>query len=228
MVNVIFTPCKIKEWTGRYSRIEGDSSVFRVKSKKLIITSYRDYTKTLYEAKAMSAVNELIKAVIAGKRHLGGDSGGSFLINEFGQVLVPASDGSGRRVIVGEVKGTLMFHDPLTGKQIDLSDSKNLKPGDAWDRPYVGMPYNLDKASRIYFWRATSTGGSREDLPDTDGELISRLRGIRRTGAVRFVVNPYGLVLTKRPKNEVWNHEEEWEPVYVGNIRPQYWFKKEV
>lgn len=232
MGKITFTPCEIEEWTGRYSRVEGAGSVFRVKtvggSKKLIITSVRDYTKAICEAQISPAVNEVIEAVIAGKRALGGDAGGSFLINEFGQVLVPASDGSGQRVIVGELKGTILFDDPLTGKHIDLSDCKKLKSGDAWDRPYIGIPYNLSKASRIYFWRDTAAGGSSEYLPDDDEELVSRLRAVRRYGAVRFIVNPYGLVLTKRPKSEAWDREEEWEPVFIGNIKQQCWFKKEV
>lgn len=232
MGNIIFTPFEIKAWRGRYGRVEGSGSVFIVKtvggSKKLIITSIRDYTKTICEAQTLPAVNELIQAVIAGKRALGGDAGGSFLINEFGQVLVPASDGSGQRVIVGEINGTILFDDPLTGKHIDLSDCRKLMSGDAWNRPYVGIPYNLSKASHIYFWRVASSGSSSEYMPDDDDELVSKLRTIRRSGAVRFVVNPYGLVLTKRPKNQAWDREEEWEPVYVGNINPQCWFKKEV
>ncbi len=203
MGNIIFTPCKIKKWIGRYGRVEGSVSVFHVKtvggSKKLIITSVKDYTKAICEAQTLPAVNELIKAVIAGKKALGGDAGGSFQVNEFGQVLVPASDGSGQRVIVGEIKGTILFDDPLTGKHIDLSDCTKLKSGDAWDRPYVGIPYNLSKASRIYFWRTMSTGSSSEYLPTDDDELVSKLRAIRRFGAVRFIVNPYGLVLTKKP-----------------------------
>lgn len=231
MGNLTFTPCKIKEWTGRYARVEGYASVFRVKTidgrKKIIITSVSDYTKAICEAQMSPALNEVIKAVIAGKRALGGDAGGSFLINEFGQILVPASDGSGRRVIVGELNGTILFDDPLTGKQIDLSDCNKLKSGDVWDRPYVGIPYNLSKASRIYFWRVNSDGGSSEYLPDNDKELVSRLRAVRRYGAVRFIVNPYGLVLTKRYKNDAWGREEEWETVFVGKINPQYWFVKE-
>ena len=232
MENAIFTPCKIKDWTGRYGRIEGSGSVFRVKtvggSKKLIVTSVRDYTKAICEAQASPAVNELIKAVIAGKKALGGDAGGSFLINEFGQVLVPATSGSGQRVIVGEIKGTILFKDPLTGKHIDLSDCRKLKVGDLWNRPYVGIPYNLSKASRIYFWRTMQSGGRSEYLLADDDELVNRLREIRRSGAVRFIVNPYGIVLTKRPKNQVWNREDAWEPVFVGNIEPLSWFEKEV
>lgn len=232
MPDVTFTSCKIKEWMGRYGRIEGSDSVFRVKTvggaKKIIITSFQDSARVICEAQSSPAVNNLINAVIAGKRALGSGGGGSFQINEFGQVLVPASDGSGKRVIVGEIKGTILFIDPLTRKQIDLSDCKKLNLGDIWDKPYVGMPYNLSNTSRIYFWRTTSDGGSSEYLKTDYDELVSRLRSIRRYGAVRFIVNPYGIVLTKRPKNKMWDREEEWEPVFVGNIKPQCWFKKEV
>lgn len=234
--NCVFITCHIKAWIGGYGRIEGRDYVFRIKWNNdrgnwwLCISQNTPEGTALCWAHNSEIVCKLVEAVNRGKQHLvpGHQAGGSFQVNEFGQVLVPASDGSGQRVIVGEIKGAVLFDDPLTGKHIDLSDCRKLKAGDVWDRPYVGIPYNLSKASRIYFWRITSAGGNSEYLPAEDDELVSKLRAIRRSGAVRFVVNPYGIVLTKRPKNQTWNREEEWEPVFVGNIKPQYWFKKEV
>ena len=60
-----------------------------------------------------AAAEELANAVERAKRHAGGGGGGSFVINEFGQVLVPASDGGGRRFLAGQLEGRLLFENPF-------------------------------------------------------------------------------------------------------------------
>jgi hypothetical protein len=50
----------------------------------------------------------------------------------------------------------------------------------------------------------------------TEPELVRRLRRIRRRGAVRFIINPHGIVLTKVPSTSEEREIEEWIPVYVG------------
>jgi hypothetical protein len=175
-----------------------------------------------------AAVRQLTAAVIAAKRRLGGTGGGSFQINEFGQVLVPASDNSGQRLIVGELSGSILFKDPFQDDMlIDLGDVRGLRCGDPWPKPYVGCPYNLSGRSQIYFYRMHAEGGNSEYPLAQDGDLVRALRAVRRTGAVRFIVNPHGVVLTKRP-NGRWQAEEEWEPVFVGRINLNRWFKKEM
>jgi len=65
----------------------------------------------------------------------------------------------------------------------------------------------------------------RELPPVQDKELITNLRKVRDTGAVRFIVNPYGIVLTKRPIGS-WN-DQIWEPVFIGHVNFERWFEKE-
>ncbi len=172
-----------------------------------------------------NGVRMLTKAVIAGKRHFGG-SRGSFQINVFGQVLVPAPDGRGSRVMVGETRGHLVFDNPFDDEGwLDLSDPGELRCGDSWPFPYVGMPYNLSKRSQIYFFNKLLD--ESEYPPSQDHHLIAAIRTVRRSGAVRFIVNPYGLVLTKRPPTGPWRPEEQWEPVFLGRIDSRAWFRKE-
>lgn len=180
------------------------------------------------EALDSPAVRRLTDAVMSAKRQLGGTGGGSFQINEFGQVVVPASDNSGRRVLVGEITGSLIFKDPFEDDSlIDLGDVKGMSCGDRWSKPYVGCPYNLSGRSRIYFYRMNDEGGSSEYPRTQDEELIRALRTVRRSGAARFIVNHHGIVLTKRPPNSGWQAEEQWEAVFVGRINPKRWFDKE-
>jgi hypothetical protein len=69
-------------------------------------------------------------------------------------------------------------------------------------------------------------GGTSEYPLAQDMELIRTLRAVRRTGPVRFIVNPYGVVLTKRPC-DARQAEEQWEPVFIGRINLTRWFQKE-
>ena len=182
-------------------------------------------------AQKCEGARQLAAAVVEGKRHMGDAGGGSFVINEFGQVIVPSSKGDGNRVIVGEVSGGLLLENPLADtppeRWIRLWNTDGLMPGDPWELPYVGAQYNLNGRSKIYCYRTTDDGGSSEFPVSQDEQLIQAFRKIRRTGAVRFVVNPYGVVLTKRPAGSSWSENEIWEPVYVGRINYKKWFNKE-
>ena len=83
----------------------------------------------------------------------------------------------------------------------------------ASSHPHLPLSFTLDmEAARVAAQRS---------------DLIEALRSIRRYGAVRFIVNPYGLVLTKRPPAGRWSAEELWEPVFVGKINLDLWFEKE-
>lgn len=150
----VFAPCEIRPWLGRYNRIEGDQSVLHVQNAggtaSLVIKWRTDGGTGTCVAVESSGTRELVKTVLRAKQQLGGGGGGSFQINEFGQVLVPSSDGRGRRVIVGEIRGTILFHNPFRdGELIDLSNPGRRRCGDLWTLPYVGMPYNLHKGSMV-------------------------------------------------------------------------------
>jgi len=186
-----------------------------------------DGTATCYATESASAAS-LASAVEGAKRTAGGSGGGSFVINEFGQVLVPSSDGGGSRYIVGRLDGALLFQNPFDEDDpIDLSDTSRLRPGDPWKLPYVGFPFNLSKVSKIYFFETDADGG-RSIFPEhQDMTLIHSIRQLRRSGAVRFIVNHAGVVLTKCPPSAGWSLEESWQPLFVGRINRNKWFAAE-
>jgi hypothetical protein len=228
----LFTPIEPRKWLGRYGRIPGEESVFHIKRVDgcMCITAVwktGDYVVTC-KACNCQGVESLTQTIIRAKKRLGGYGGGSFIINEFGQVIVPASDNSGRRDLVGEISGAIHLENPLEPDALfDLSNTDGLKCGDRWTQPYIGVPYNLSKRSKIYFYRKTDEGGKSEYPSNQDQNLIKSLRQIRRYGAARFIVNPFGVVLTKRPPEGDWSQQENWHSVFVGHINYHNWFSKE-
>lgn len=228
----LFQSCKPAEWKGRYARIPGDNTVFHLKFVNgrmwpVVFWETEDGTGTC-EARDCDAAAQLADAVEAAKRKAGGSGGGSFVINEYGQVLVPASDGSGRRFLAGELSGRLLFENPFDEDDpIDLGDDRDLQPGDPWKLPYVGFPFNLNRRSSIYFYDVDEEGGQSIYPQQQDRSLIQAFRSVRRTGAVRFIVNPFGVVLTKCPIEDEWSPQEQWMPFYVGKINANMWFEKE-
>jgi hypothetical protein len=227
-----FQSCRLQRWHGRYARIPGDTSVFHLKALNgrlwpAIVWETEDGTATCYATDSAS-VASLAVAVESAKRRSGGTGGGSFVINEFGQVLVPSSDGDGTRYIVGQLNGAILFQNPFDEDDpIDLSDISRLRPGDPWKIPYVGFPFNLSKASKIYFYEMDADGG-RSIFPEhQDMALIQSIRQLRRSGAVRFIVNHAGVVLTKCPPSNGWSPEESWQPFFVGRINRDKWFAVE-
>lgn len=228
-----FVPSQPFDWKGRYGRIPGDQSVFHLRRDGGRLWPVIEWHRhgEMGECTALDSPDARLMAqsIASAKRRLGGDGGGAFVINEFGQVIVPASDGKGRRLCVGKIIGTLLFHDPFKDHRVlDLSRTTGIKCGDEWCLPYVGCQYNLSARSEIYFYRIDGAGGKSEKPAAQDVNLIKALRKVRRTGAVRFIVNPFGLVLTRRPPvTGDWSLEERWDPVYVGRIDLRKWFKQE-
>jgi hypothetical protein len=227
-----FTECGPKAWNGRYARIPGDSSVFHIRYLNgkwwPVIEWNTEEGLATCAALVCNAAKKLADAVTKAKLLAGGSGGGSFVINEFGQVLVPASDGSGRRYLIGCLEGCLLFENPLNPDDvIDLGDNQRLKLGDPWNLPHIGVPYHLSGRSKIYFYQQDEKGGRSVYPPQQDQTLIHALRQLRRTGAVKFIVNPSGLVLTKCPTGERWSPEEHWQSFFVGRLNRKLWFEKE-
>jgi len=227
-----FSPCRPTPWNGRYRRVMGDSSVFHLRfiGGRLWPVVLWDTEEGLATCRAVvcGAADGLAEAVARTKRHAGGNGGGSFLVNEFGQVIVPSSDGGRRRFLAGRLHGRLLFENPfLSEEAIDLADDMHLENGDPWKLPYVGVQYNLSRRGSIYFYQEDADGARSIYPPRQDYELIRAIRRVRPSGPVRFIVNLAGLVLTKVPFETCQRSEDCWQPVYVGSINPQLWFEKE-
>lgn len=224
-------PDSPRVWSGRYAKIPGETTalhVLRINGEWRPVVKWAQGDITV--ECPMVASNDaaaLATAVNAGKGFLSGGRGGSFLINERGQILVPASGPNDyRRAIVGECSGPLRFEDSAVGRgTFDLADDSGLDPGDVWDRPYLGVPHNLSGRNELYFWEEGADGGGKA-LPRTqDSALIGALRGLRGAGPVRYVAAYGGFALAKVPVGN-WPRQR-WEPRYVGRIDFGKWFRKE-
>lgn len=228
-----FLPIKGRPWKGRYTRVPGETTVLHVRlvdrELRVVIDWDIDDGRCTCVALDSSAVRALAERVTQAKVAMGGRQGGSFQINEFGQVLVPASDGGGRRRFVGTTQGSLRFEDPSSGRRFTLGDCVGLSAGDPWPLPYVGMPFNLSHRNRVYCKREDEESTEPDYLPQSNRALVRALRDLRRYGAVRFLVNPERIVLTKcRPEGGVYSSDEEdWEPIFVGHLDLNQWFPKE-
>jgi hypothetical protein len=227
-----FRACAPAAWSGRYARIPGEGTVFHLRFVDgelwpVIIWKTEDGKGTC-KALRCDAAADLSHAVRRAKLLAGGTGGGEFLINEAGQVLVPASDGKGRRYLAGELQGKLLFENPFARNDpIDLWDSEHLQPGDPWKLPYLGIPYHLHRGSYVYFYRTGKDRAGPDQPAQQDSNLIRSLREVRPRGPVRFIVNPAGIVLTKCPIDSHWTSEEFWRPVFIGSISLTHWFAKE-
>jgi hypothetical protein len=226
--NLEFTPCEPLEWRGRYGRIPGNLSVFHVRHSQrqnrlwpyALITNNED-RGTCWALKSPD-IGKLVQAVQSGKQFFGHPTGGSFLVNEYGQVLVPASSGDRRCAYVGSLQGKLQFDNPLKENTIfDLSDDHGLTCGTIWERPYVGSKHNWSVQHGIHFRDEDDEGKHCTICPHQDNLLIAALQKVRSEGYIRFIVNPHGLVLTKKQIDSVW------KPIYVGRVNYKLWFARE-
>jgi hypothetical protein len=220
-----FRKIEPRAWRGRYRRVPGETTAFHVRWLDgrwwPVVEWPRDDGIGTCAMVAESDVQELVDAVNAAKAAQGGPPGGAFLVDEYGRVLVPAGDGAGAAVYVaGECRGVLRFEDPFTpGATFDLYDDSDLEPGDHWDRPYLGIRYQLSRFDELYFWLEGSTGAGKITPPLQDAGLVANLRRVRPYGAVRFLVGPGGVAITKVPPL--------WDARYVGRVDLDTWFQKE-
>lgn len=226
-----FVPCPPRIWQGRYNRIPGDSSVFHLryypgwKCFWPVCEWPRDGEVLLCWFACSNAVTQMARLVLEAKQKSSGVAGGAFLINEWGQVIVPDANEWRRRYYVGRLEGDWYLMDPLVPNRLfSLKPKPALQPGQRWDLPYVGIPYRLSKFNKIYFVNRLP-GEDRIVHPKVQDErLVSALRRIRKWGPMSFVVNPFGAVIAKRPVRGI-EDEELWEPVYVGQVDLTMWFE---
>jgi hypothetical protein len=223
-----FLPREPRIWHGRYARIPGYQPALHVRWADgtwwPLVVWPEDGEIASCPMTQRGPAADLARAVNRGKQLLGAPPGGSFLINEFAQVLVPSVGRDGRIALVGEWQGPLECADMLHGGAFDLAPRRPPPRGDLWRLPYLGIPYHLSARSEIYFWDEGTSGSSKLRPPAQDTALIDQLRGLRPSGAVRFIACYGGLVLTKVPAGP---RRDSWEARYVGQLDYTRWFAKE-
>ena len=231
-MNTVFSKSHRRLWTGRYAMPKGGTKWTNLNVDGNWFPSIKwknsEYEEIISHACKSNAAIELGSAIAEAKIAMGGNGGGSFLINEFSQVIVPSSAGDGKRMIVGELDGELTYNNPAHESASDitfrLSDDEMLAAGNKWSLPYIGIQYNLNARSQIYFWKINDDGGEKEVPNQQDSNLINAIRSIRPSGAAGFIVNPAGICLTKKPPESGC---DDWETIYIGRIDKSQWFKKD-
>lgn len=225
-----FHPSEPIPWYGRYARIPGELTAFRVVFHDAEWWPVVDWSSPDGDETGRGLLKNrqraiaLARSVNQAKRQMGGQNGGSFLINEFGQVLVPSSRGNGERRFAGTWIGQLKFSNPFFPQEdLVLTNDRGLSPGDSWLGPYVGMMYQLSRRQEIYFWHQTGDEACKLVPTHQDQRLIRALKSIRGSNGCRFLVNPGGIVLTQKQNPRT----QRWSPVYVGRINSQMWFTGE-
>lgn len=219
----VFEPCDPTPWTGHYGSIPGNTTTYHVNARNQIqVLWYREDEELRLPAKAHITITSMGRRINAAKQAATGGAGGKFLINEFGDVIVPtAKRPHFPRFRVGRFNGVLEFQDPdEEDRFFSLEAEDGLEPGDAWNKPYVGSAFHLRTDGRIYRLRREDDWQTREVCPRQDRNLIRSLRKIRPENGCRFIVNHYGVVLTKVHKGG-----RKWQPVFVGRINAAHWFE---
>lgn len=216
------TPARL--WTGRYSRIPGREPAFHISALGLITVKWTDHiedeqlTAPIQPSPDATAMAKAINDI---KIKHAGQAGGSFLINEYGQVISPIA-GSRDRYLVGEIEGIPQFINPQNGEFISLAPPNTATPGLIWSGPYIGMKFNLSYDDRIYFNHEDGDTINKICLNTASDHLIRALRIVRPAGGIRFIVNLHGAVFTKTQDNL-----GNWIPVFVTYIDLSKWFPRE-
>ena len=90
--------CNINPWCGRYNRIPGQTTTFKIKfsiEKQAFwpMVEWNNFEEILFcsVCEASGGIKDLVEAVNKAKIRISRRPGGTFLINEFGQVIVPSS-----------------------------------------------------------------------------------------------------------------------------------------
>lgn len=220
-----FSPMEATPWAGKYKTPQKRESKFHVNATNQITVEWKDDDLD-YHCPVMMGTQETEMADVINKtkQRSTGQRGGSFVINEFGQILCPVGYPSFDRYHIGNCTGAFKIKSPLKlGKFFTLDAAADLKAGDDWNAPYLGIKYNLrDRDDAIYFAREDEAGKTHLLPPKNDLQLVHKLRSLRRRGPVSFVVNMHGIALTR-----VSIGDDKWKTKFVGRIDYNCWFDEE-
>lgn len=161
---------------------------------------------------------ELVEMVNDVKVEANGVAGGTFYINEFGDVVVPAADG---HYWGGHYERVLEFS--FDGGVISPQAPRGLQPGDPWPGPHVGIRYVLtaDRKDIRYELKPTRTRTIKVHLsdevgPDAAARLARRLLDAKGE-AGRIYINEAAEFFS--PPGQLGD-----PLVYLGPLGEDFWF----
>jgi len=169
------------------------------------------------------AHDELVNMVNEVKEGVNGVPGGSFYINEYRQVIVPAGNPVAY-YLAGEYTEDLIFDFEgykISGMPCDL-DGNSLDPKDKWQGPHAGIPYILRAGARDICYKKQIRPRVTRDfiLSDYVGEqeaqkVAAKIRNVLGFNGGRFYINEFRQLFTGMPY------------IYIGELeRDEPWFPK--
>jgi mRNA-degrading endonuclease RelE of RelBE toxin-antitoxin system len=168
---------------------------------------------------------ELVELVNAAKRVGGSQGGGGFLINEFRHVLVPTPAGT-EVLYAGVYTRDLEFE--FENALISPVAPLNIRPGDTWPGPHVGIKYTLAAGATDVRYDAETERGTIRKVCLTDqyspAELSDLLHMFRR-------VKPHGGAVYVNEARELFAPVDDgsgYERRYIGHLGGKPWFEAPV
>ena len=169
---------------------------------------------------------ELVRMVNEVKLSLGQPPHGSFYINEYKQIIVPAV-GTDQYYFAGKYESSLRFEfegTVLSGEPVDL-EGNPLSPGDTWVGPHPGIPYKLSAGGNDIKYTIRPRPNVEKDIKlskvighEAAKDVAAQIRAFRGYQGGRFYVNEFSTIFT--PIQEGW----ELRYVYVGQLDLSQWF----
>lgn len=170
---------------------------------------------------------ELVEMVNAVKVSCGNPPNGSFYINEYKQVIVPAVD-SKNYYFAGVYEEDLIFEFEgkiLTGKPIDLLGD-TITPGDRWVGPHPGIPYILAAGGKDIYYKLNPRPNvekrvmlSKARDPQIAAEIAGMIGTYKGHGGGRFYVNEFRSIFAP-----IKEDDDGWNFIYIGELDMDKWF----
>jgi hypothetical protein len=142
---------------------------------------------------------DLVEMVNRVKTTMGDAPNGPFYINEYGQVIVPVGS-SAMYYLAGEYDMPLRFQfegKTLSGEGMTL-DGRPLEPGDLWEGPHPGIPYQLKAGAADIYYRSFPRPNveKRPSLSASVGgvaasALAKRIQAVKGWSGGRFYINEW-------------------------------------
>lgn len=213
-----------RPYLGNSTRAIGKDAKYVVKLDGTVQLSYTD-ADGIRSLLTVDGHDELVKMVNDAKNAAGAtQGGGSFLINEYREVIVPTLDG--QILLAGQYTRDLEFR-AEDGSIVSPIAPVGIRPGMRWPGPHVGIKYTLAAgASDIRYERRAPDGtAARVCLsdyhdPSEIADLLSLLRAVRPQGGSIFVNEAREIFVPPQ-------REDEFDRVYVGALGSHPWFPRE-
>ncbi len=165
----------------------------------------------------------LVKMVNQVKNKKNGAPGGSFFINEYRQVIVPAGDPV-VYYLAGEYTEdqVFVFNDHLISGSPHNFNGVRLDPGDDWEGPHQGFRYKLKAGANDISYMKTIRPNVQEEVKlsrivggEQARQLARRIGEIMGQGGGRFYINEFRVFFTGSPYK------------YIGDLKTEDpWFPK--